>query len=360
MEKMKKSGRYDQFLAGLPAAESTAAPVVNESPKTGRFDQFLSGLPIAGSVIGGLAGTGAGAVTGPGAIATGVGGAALGGAAGEAARQLIQRARGKESPTSWNEAAGSIGKEGAIGAIGELSGLGIGRAAAKAYKVFPKFASTFSGSPAVNFARAQKRGFGVFTPGVSREAAGKAQELVEAPIVKQLFSPEEQVLLKAKDAAYADELMRTVMLKQIQKVPITAKEAVGLRILAPVKRAADTMRGISKNIELDKAARGARGVIAEQLDDLSKALGQTERSITASQLRMPLRVNKTNPNQISGLTTTMGPMLGLPALAATIPFSPLAMALGAATMGTVKRAPKLFRRGVQRTATQALTRELGK
>jgi hypothetical protein len=152
------------------------------------------------------------------------------------------------------------------------------------------------------------------------------------------------------------------MLKQVTGKPITPKEAVGLRLLAPVKRAADTQRGITKNVELDKATSAARGVIADKFPKLTERLGDSERAITASQLRMPLRVNRTNPNQISGLTTTLGAALGFVdprLLIGSLMASPLAMGVAGAAMGQLKRSiPKLARRGIQRAGSQTLARAL--
>jgi hypothetical protein len=63
-------------------------------------------LPMAGATVGGILGA-------PG-IVTGAGGAALGGAAGEAGRQLLNRALGREAPGTMTEAATGIGTQGAI------------------------------------------------------------------------------------------------------------------------------------------------------------------------------------------------------------------------------------------------------
>jgi hypothetical protein len=261
-----------------------------------------------------------------------------------------------------SEAASDIGKEAAKGAAGELAGGIIGKAAGKAFKAFPKISSGISGTPAVNIARAQQRGFKVFFPGVSREAAGKAQGSLEENLVKELFSPEEQVLIQAKDAGYADELMKSVMLKKINGEAITPKEAVGLRILAPVKRAADTQRGIGKNIQLDKATATARAKIAEEFPELTQKLGDTEKAITASQLRWPVPVNKTNPDQMNRLFTGLGAMgayLNPKVLAGLVSSSPLAMGLAGATMGQVKRSiPKTARTAIQRGGIQSLIQAL--
>lgn len=333
-------------------------------PEKSSFDRFGKALPVIGSTIGGMVGGAGGTVLGAGVggVPGAIGGSVVGGAAGEAGRQILGRILGERTPDTSMGAISEIGKEGLEGGIGEVTGHGIGKVAGKAFKAFPKFASSVSGTPAVNIARAQQRGLKVFAPGISREAAGKAQEQVEHPLVAKLFSPEERVLIRAKDAGYADELMRSVMLKQELGQPITAKEAIGLRILAPVKRAADTQRGIGKNIQLDKATTGARAKIAEEFPELRNRLADTEKAITASQLRKPLRVNKTNPDQISGLAALLGSGFGFinPKLIGGMALaSPLAMGLAGATMGQVKKSiPKGVRRAVQRGGVQTLERLL--
>lgn len=360
-------GRFDDLVADIDTPQASGGgrfddlvgdlePQVAQN-KPSAFQRFGGALPVAGSVLGGIAGATTSPVTGPvGPVA----GAYLGGAAGEAGRQLLGRALGEETPSTGREAAIKMRNEALFGAGGEITGLGLGRIAKGAYKAFPKAAQAFSGTPAVNVARAQQRGFGVFAPGIARQAAGEAQEKIEAPLIAKLFNTKEQVKIQAKDAGFANQLWNSVLKKQIEGKAITLKEAVGLRNLGSVIRAADTARGVKKNINLDKALSAARAVIAEQSPQLTKGLGDTERAITASQLRKPLRVNKTNPDQISGLTTTLGPMLGIPALAATIPISPLAMGIYGAGMGTIKRRiPALLRRAIQRGVVQSGTRLLG-
>ena len=146
-------------------------------------------------------------------------------------------------------------------------------------------------------------------------------------------------------------------------MPLTAKEALAVRKAAPTIRAADNLKGIKKNVALDKAFQAAREVISDKFPDLSKSLVQSEKSITASQLRMPLPVKRTNPNQVSGLATLIGSGFGLvnPKLVAGLGLaSPLSMGIAGALMGEAKKSvPKVARRAIQRTGSQALVRALG-
>lgn len=86
--------------------------------------QMTSTLPAIGGTVGGMLGTAAGP-------AGTIGGGALGAGAGEAARQLINRATGNEAPDTSLGAAGNILAQGAMS--GAAEGVGIGaRVGAKA------------------------------------------------------------------------------------------------------------------------------------------------------------------------------------------------------------------------------------
>lgn len=90
----------------------------------------LSFLPAAGGAIGG-------AIAAPG-VATAVGGAALGGGAGEAFKQLAERAIGVQTPETGTEAAQSIGKAAAVQGAAELGGRAVASGLGKTVqKVLP-------------------------------------------------------------------------------------------------------------------------------------------------------------------------------------------------------------------------------
>lgn len=111
----KKSGNSiiddSQKASELTLSQQTAnSPAPAETPKERSL--LAKVLPILGSIGGGLAGA---AVGGPvGAIA----GASLGGGLGEGASELV---------SGENLNAGNIVKETALGGVGEVAGLGIGR-----------------------------------------------------------------------------------------------------------------------------------------------------------------------------------------------------------------------------------------
>lgn len=342
---------------GFSLIDSTDEPVQKES----LFQRYGKALPIAGSIAGGLAGGTAGTVfgVGVGAVPGAVGGATLGGAAGEAARQMVGRVMGEDVPMTYGQAAKDIGIEGAISGAGELAGLGVGRVAKEGFKAFPKIANAVSGSPAVNFARAQKRGFRVFTPGVGRSEAGAAKKTIEDRLFGLFYKPEEKVAIDLNKRGFANELIENAALKIENGERLTPKEAIGVRRAVDIVFPPQSAKGAPLGARLENIRKAARQVISEDLPELSDALVKSEKSITASQLRMPLRVNRTNPNQISGLATTLGAFRPL-ALAATVPFSPLAMGTAAAGMGAVRKAvPAGVRHAIQRTGIQSLSRALG-
>jgi hypothetical protein len=117
-------------FTGIAKAEPATIPTNLQPFGVAPFQMLLEGakslmtpetLPAAGATVGGILGA-------PG-IVTGAGGAALGGAAGEAARQLLNRALGREAPGSMSEAATSIGTQGAIQGGLETAGGGLARGA---------------------------------------------------------------------------------------------------------------------------------------------------------------------------------------------------------------------------------------
>jgi hypothetical protein len=100
-------------------------------PKHSWIDTAVDWLPAAGGaaggIIGGIGGTVAG--MGVGGVPGAIGGAALGGGAGEAAKQLINRARGAGGPSTPAQAATSIGGQALLQGGSEAVGAGLGAVA---------------------------------------------------------------------------------------------------------------------------------------------------------------------------------------------------------------------------------------
>ena len=117
---------------GMPPATARALPP--EAADRTWTDSAIDALPTLGMMAGGTVGAlGFSAFGTP--IAGGLGaieGGAFGAMTGEAAKQHLNRMRGKPSPTTPGEAAARLGKEGVIGAANETLGQGLTKVIAPA------------------------------------------------------------------------------------------------------------------------------------------------------------------------------------------------------------------------------------
>lgn len=107
------------------------APTAPSGPARTWADTATELLPTAGGIAGGLIGGIGGTVGGMGlgGVPGAIGGATLGGAAGELFRQVIDRLRGAEAPSSPLEAASRIGLQGVVQGGSEAIGAGIAKGA---------------------------------------------------------------------------------------------------------------------------------------------------------------------------------------------------------------------------------------
>lgn len=164
------------------AARAPAPPPAPSAPKSGDdvtalmtparaprtwTDTAADLLPAAGGVVGGILGGVGGTVAGMGVggVPGAIGGATVGGGLGEAAKQLVNRARGHAAPASPMAAAGAIAQQAALQGGAEAIGAGVGQAAATG-------------------ARAVYRGY--LKPALSQRLLPKAQEAVETAIREAL------------------------------------------------------------------------------------------------------------------------------------------------------------------------------
>jgi len=336
--------------------------------KPSLFQRFGKYIPSAGAVIGGIAGS----ELGPGAIAT----AGLGGAAGEAGRQLLGRALGEPSPQTAGDAAMKMNKQALFGMGGELGGQVIGKAAGLAFKGLPKVAQAFSGSPARNFAKAEQRGLiGTYFPkiarGISREQAGAAQGAIEDRVFSKYFSPEQQVDIAMNNRGAADEAVSKALVKMKMKIPLSTQEAIsavkGVDTLMP----AETAKNAPRAAMMSRLRRYANDVLASAEPEYAQAKKVTEATILKSQLSKPMRVQRTNPDVMSGFTGAIAPIAGgalgmaekssLPLIAGLVGTSPLAFGTLAAGLGTVRNTlSPLVRRMIQRSLIQLGVQGLSK
>src|SRR5271157_1367160 len=123
---------------GKPKLSLRQDIVGKNAPKGGNWDTYVNALPTAAGV--GFAA--AASETGPGAIPM----AGLGFAAGESAKELIQRRRGRPSPTTSGAATKEIGKQFAIGVATE----GAGQVLALPLRMFGKQLSETAAASAAN------------------------------------------------------------------------------------------------------------------------------------------------------------------------------------------------------------------
>src|SRR5580765_8442894 len=94
------------------AVKSTYQDIPALAPRTWT-DTAVDALPAVGGMVGGALGSLSGIPTlGLGAVPGAITGATVLGGGGEAARQLINRVRGRDAPSTPTEAATSIGLQG--------------------------------------------------------------------------------------------------------------------------------------------------------------------------------------------------------------------------------------------------------
>lgn len=121
---------------GQSSAPATPPPTSPTTPPRTWADTAVDALPTIGGIAGGLIGGAGGSVlgVGVGGVPGSVGGAALGGGFGESAKQLINRVRGAEAPSTAGGAAANIGAAGAVQGAGELAGAGAAKVVTPAAK----------------------------------------------------------------------------------------------------------------------------------------------------------------------------------------------------------------------------------
>lgn len=244
-----------------------ADATIGATPTRTWTDTAVDALPAIGGAVGGILGTvsgipTAGLTSAPAAIA----GASILGAGGEAAKQLINRVRGKDTPQTSGAAALGIGEQGAI--QGALEGAG--------QAVMPVLAKT---------GEAVYRGY--LKPSLSRVNLPKAARIVRTAIEENLpvtaggLKQADAVItqLKAKvDSLLASAPGRTVSLPEIaDDVRAWAKRAFD----RPGRDPADYQKALAVADRIDKhpslAASGSGG-----LDVELPAANQVKRDLQAS------------------------------------------------------------------------------
>lgn len=318
-------------IGGAPMASHDAAAPAARTWTDTAVDALPTLGGAAGGIIGGIGGTVAG--MGVGGVPGAVGGAALGGGFGEAAKQLVNRARGMQAPGTMGEAAKDIGIQGGIQGAAELAGAGIGKGAqyvggrlySLALRPAAKLTNSFGDVAAAGLEAGVpvSAGGAVKAAGLRAASSQAADQMVTnaAGAVVPTSAATRGFTDVAKDAAQraslgmaddtADVWARASVLGQNYPGGIPVEVAQGLKKSA--QKAADTAfraqerGGLVKTVEaqLNKATAtglkaGIEGVvpgIAEQnaktqtLIGLSKALGAANsRQNTMSKYLIPLAI----------------------------------------------------------------------
>lgn len=242
---------------------------VTPAPPRTWTDTAVDLLPAAGGTLGGIVGGIGGTVAGMGVggVPGAVGGAALGGGAGEAAKQLINRARGAPAPQSSGEAASDIGLQGGLMAAGELAGAGLVAGASKA--------APWLMNRALNL-----------TAKLSREFPGLTDTMIEHALTvsKGGLSEARTALRAAKDSANA--ALQTAHATGAT-VPITAATDGLQKTLAGVLNGPDIEGGLAALASVEKAIGKGRAAALTPIEaDALKTSLQTQSKALYSALKM--------------------------------------------------------------------------
>lgn len=157
----------DATDAEISEALSTPPSTARGKPARTWTDTAVDALPMVGGMAGGIVGGIGGTVLGMGVggVPGAVGGATLGGGAGEAARQLVNRYRGAEAPSTPLEAATGIatqaGIQGAAEGVGQAIPVALGAGAKAVYR-------------------------GYLKPSLAKQSVGKAAQVVDTALKEAL------------------------------------------------------------------------------------------------------------------------------------------------------------------------------
>lgn len=284
----------DRLLAqvgGVRVKGATTAPASAVPPKPDWIDTATGWLPAVGATAGGLVGSATDLVTGPAGT---IGGAALGGAAGEAYKELINRARGRSGPATTAAATEAIGKEGAIQGAAQAVGETVvgpaaravgGRLMQSAVKPGLKFLTKSGGALPPVVKTLLDEGVNV-TPG----GVAKLQALVDATNseIKSALAPSTATIAPLRVASRLNETARTFAnqvnphadLEAISQAgenfldahgaPLTVQDAQALKQGTYARIGEKYGQSGAASIEAEKSlARGLKEEIANEVPDVS-------------------------------------------------------------------------------------------
>lgn len=118
MPQAQSGWRLVQPATSAPGWTRVQSATVPAAQEPDWIDKLTAWLPTVGGTVGGIAGTAGGPLGS-------VGGAALGGMAGEAYKELINRARGRRAPATVGDAATAMASEGAWQGGAQVAGAAV-------------------------------------------------------------------------------------------------------------------------------------------------------------------------------------------------------------------------------------------
>lgn len=286
--------------------------------------------------LGGAAGATLGAGAGP--VGAAAGGTALAAASyppAKRAAEAIDRWRGIE-PEPSQGVLRELGTGLATEATGAIAGKAIVPLAKKIK--WSKIGEALSGTPASNLRRAFKQGFSkTYLKPKSLADAGEEFGKAKFDLIGKTITPEEQVAMTVNPRGEANQKVADVMLKWLKNEPISAEEALAARQGIDAVFPADTAKKQVQRGSLGQFREAMNEVIENFNPEFARANKEYAASKLRSQLLIPLRVNKSNPDQISKLGLMLfGSGYFNPDMAkAAIGQSPLAMGVVSATAGSL-------------------------
>lgn len=355
-------GVVHEFPADATDLEISAA--LKAPPKTGRgpkartwTDVAVDALPAVGGgiggIVGGIGGTAFG--LGIGGVPGAIGGAGLGGATGEAAKQLINRYRGKAgTPTSVAEAARDMALQGGIQAAGEATGQGLMKAGGMAAHGLMDFAIRPAPTVAEEFgdiagtAIRERLPVGSIVPGGTKgsalanaargESGAKTTALLkESGKAGTMLSPE--AIARGPVSKLAGDIAKQPLsdseLHQVSKLfteylrenpseitPLAVKEmkTAAQRIAKPIFKALNSGNippaGEAMKAQFNKAiADGAKDAL-ETLPDVGAAVGKSE-ARTQGLIGTAKAIRRAESRRLPLVAEIAGPLVGAVAGGAT-------------------------------------------
>jgi len=211
-----------------------------------------------------------------------------------------------------------------------------------------KIGEALSGTPASNLNRAYQGGFAktYLNPQPLGEASDQYGKALNDVLTKHL-TPEQRAAMLINPTGQANQKIADVYTQWLKNEPISAQDAVGAKTAISAVYPTNTAKNASKIAKLNEFESHLDGIIGQDAPAFSDATKNYAGSKLRSDLSMPLRVNKNNPQEYSKLGAmllegagslgsagahSIMPLVGT--TAAAVATSPLALGIGASGLGT--------------------------